>query len=691
MSVRSYEHLPPSRCLKGARALIGDSRASTAQQLGIPQSLLAAAEKNDDETSAIQVVMSAYREIGVAVNVAPQAWIVTRRRGEGETEDGVYGLATAAARNASGFTQQMLATSAGVSLRTVIALEQGGGALRATQDAIASALLRRNVEVINPGDRWGFRLNLDESAEELDNSDNNPPAAASQYIEAPLFDPDIPNLIRLRVEIERTKPIVWREILIPENATFEDLHRTIQVAFGWRDEHLHEFDAGLRIGPASLNEDGPVSDGKVVDERLAWLYDLSSGARSFVYLYDFGDSWRHTVSRIGVEARMPGAAYPAVVSGGCAGPVENSGSSEGWNAMARSLRRRSANEDLLNGLQRLGYGRDYDPDRFDIQAVNEHLANLDFPIEKTWMDQSKLRDQIHVDAPFLRPPASIEPRRRRAARKSADGFTVLAVEPFGEARYEVEGLGAEPNQGVLETASKKMDGRVVQTRGLAGQLLIYLLEYAADVVSYGGFPVRIVYNDGSDEAVLIPDYEVFLTDGRRILVQVVTEHNFHLLQDYLLLRSKLAGLGHILAVLPSGLFEASEIKVAYELRRFAPAPWEKPDTSAAEFLADLTRKHGVIPMKDAIRILLEHGFADTGGRTGGTSENRVLYRILSCVASGAISIDATVSEVRISSIGTPETFAGTMSFGRLVEEADIRSAPTSGVKARARRRPASRA
>ena len=89
MSVRSYEHLPPSRCLKGARALIGDSRASTAQQLGIPQSLLAAAEKNDDETSAIQVVMSAYREISVAMNVAPQAWIVSRRRGEGDTEDGV--------------------------------------------------------------------------------------------------------------------------------------------------------------------------------------------------------------------------------------------------------------------------------------------------------------------------------------------------------------------------------------------------------------------------------------------------------------------------------------------------------------------------------------------------------------------------------------------------------------------------
>lgn len=690
MPVSSFEHTPPSSCLKGTRALLGLSRARAAEALGIKLRVLAAAEMDEPDTNAIETVMSAYRRIDVAVNVAPQAWIVTRPLIEGEAQDVAYGLATAAARTAAGFTQQMLATSAGVSLRTVIALEQGGGAMRATQDAIATALLRRDVEVVNPAGRWGFKLNLGATTAEADRPGESQTAGGSSQIEALRDFLDTPHLMRLRVEIEGTKPLVWREILIPENATFEDLHRTIQVAFGWRDEHFHEFDVGLRIGPASLNEDGSVMDGKVVDERLAWLYDLSTETRSFVYTYDFGDCWRHNVRIDGVQSPVSGSARPVVAAGGCAGPVESSGSSGGWNALASSLRSKSASRDDLNNLQRSGYGRDYDPDRFDLDAANRHLAGLAFQIGETWTDTWKLRKQIKVAAPFLRPPASIDPPPGRAANKSAEALTVIAVEPFGDAGYEAEGLGQERDPGLAISPSRKMGGRPVQTRSDAGQLLGNVLEYAPDVVSYGGFPIRVRYSDGVNEATLIPDYEVSLANGRKIFVQVVTEQNIHLLNEYLHLRPRLASLGHTLAILPSGLFEASEVKVAYEIGFYAPRPWQKPDTAAAEFIAGILRDRRTIPVKDAVRLLLEHGFAEVENMTG-SSENRVLYRILSCVASGAISIDASIPDVRSSVIGAPEVFAGTMSFGRLVEEADIRSAPAGGGKAKGRKRSTSRA
>lgn len=37
------------------------------------------------------------------------------------------------------------------------------------------------------------------------------------------------------------KPPVWRRVIIPENCTFEEFHHTIQISFGWNNEHLHRF------------------------------------------------------------------------------------------------------------------------------------------------------------------------------------------------------------------------------------------------------------------------------------------------------------------------------------------------------------------------------------------------------------------------------------------------------------------
>lgn len=43
-----------------------------------------------------------------------------------------------------------------------------------------------------------------------------------------------------------TKPPVWRRFAIANNATFYDLHRAIQMAFGWEDCHLWCFHGAKR-------------------------------------------------------------------------------------------------------------------------------------------------------------------------------------------------------------------------------------------------------------------------------------------------------------------------------------------------------------------------------------------------------------------------------------------------------------
>ena len=49
------------------------------------------------------------------------------------------------------------------------------------------------------------------------------------------------DLLRIRVELSGILPPIWREILVPADYSFWDLHVAIQDSMGWLDYHLHEF------------------------------------------------------------------------------------------------------------------------------------------------------------------------------------------------------------------------------------------------------------------------------------------------------------------------------------------------------------------------------------------------------------------------------------------------------------------
>ncbi|MBI2635855.1 plasmid pRiA4b ORF-3 family protein [Candidatus Peregrinibacteria bacterium] len=48
-------------------------------------------------------------------------------------------------------------------------------------------------------------------------------------------------IYQLKITLDNTSPPVWRRVLIPANATFRELHETMQLSFGWLDSHLHDF------------------------------------------------------------------------------------------------------------------------------------------------------------------------------------------------------------------------------------------------------------------------------------------------------------------------------------------------------------------------------------------------------------------------------------------------------------------
>src|SRR5438132_11502208 len=60
----------------------------------------------------------------------------------------------------------------------------------------------------------------------------------------------------LKVTLREVKPPVWRRLRVAGDLTLRELHHVLQIALGWSDSHLHEFEVGgRRYGMPSPEED----------------------------------------------------------------------------------------------------------------------------------------------------------------------------------------------------------------------------------------------------------------------------------------------------------------------------------------------------------------------------------------------------------------------------------------------------
>jgi hypothetical protein len=124
-----------------------------------------------------------------------------------------------------------------------------------------------------------------------------------------------PIVYQFRIVLRGISPLIWRRLLVRSDATVADLHRTLQVAFGWSDEHLHRFVIQGRL----------YGDDSLFDSRRVRLADLGLRLRErFVYEYDFFDNWQHDM-RLEQVLRLDRRRYPVCTGGRRAAPPEDCG------------------------------------------------------------------------------------------------------------------------------------------------------------------------------------------------------------------------------------------------------------------------------------------------------------------------------------------------------------------------------
>lgn len=177
-------------------------------------------------------------------------------------------------------------------------------------------------------------------------------------------------VFELRIEIERTNPVVWRQLVVPETITFYELHHTIQITFGWKNSHIYSFTVNDQtIGNPDLLEDTEV----ISDKNIFINQALKKKGSTMQYEYDFGDGWMHNITLENISENLADIKVPVCLEGEMACPPEDCGGIHGYEILKEAMKdkKHPEHDDLIAWL-----GKRFDPYEFYLQKVNKELKGL---------------------------------------------------------------------------------------------------------------------------------------------------------------------------------------------------------------------------------------------------------------------------------------------------------------------------
>jgi hypothetical protein len=127
---------------------------------------------------------------------------------------------------------------------------------------------------------------------------------------------------QFRVWIRAISPQIWRRLLVRSDSTIADLHATLQIAFGWTDDHLHRF--LIRGKPYGIWKPGGIAFDD--NPRQVQLRQFHFRLKErFVYEYDLCDFWQHELRLEQILPLDSQKVYPCCIGGARQAPPEGCG------------------------------------------------------------------------------------------------------------------------------------------------------------------------------------------------------------------------------------------------------------------------------------------------------------------------------------------------------------------------------
>ena len=184
----------------------------------------------------------------------------------------------------------------------------------------------------------------------------------------------------LRISLIYSSPEIWRLVRCSGRLTLGGLHEVIQMVLEWDDDHLHRFQSGrgkkrIFYAPSRTPFGDPISFdyGGLNEDEYALTEVLPKARMKIGYLYDFGDSWEHEirVKKVHRGKNALNLEEPRCLDGACASPPDDCGGIGNYhhrlNQWIKSGKPADSDEFWF-------FPKDFDPNTFDMDAVNKELA-----------------------------------------------------------------------------------------------------------------------------------------------------------------------------------------------------------------------------------------------------------------------------------------------------------------------------
>jgi hypothetical protein len=179
-------------------------------------------------------------------------------------------------------------------------------------------------------------------------------------------------IYQLKVTLTRSRPPIWRRILIASDADLGLFHYILQDVMGWTDSHLHQFIAGGVMYSTPYDEFADEIGMEIRDESKYKLSQvLKKEKASLTYEYDFGDSWEHKIVLEKILPHDDSIQTPSCIKGKRACPPEDCGGVWGYENLITIIQdpKHPEYEEMREWL-----AEDFDPEHFDLDEINEALA-----------------------------------------------------------------------------------------------------------------------------------------------------------------------------------------------------------------------------------------------------------------------------------------------------------------------------
>jgi len=193
------------------------------------------------------------------------------------------------------------------------------------------------------------------------------------------------NIAVVRIKLKHANFPIRRRVELDSNTTLDEFHEIIQIVMGWENCHLHNFVADGVIYTPEIEEEYDIPEdlkGYITPEKPTIRTKLKDilNSKKIIYIYDFGDSWKHEIVLNRYIEPKKGVKYPicAAAIGLC--PPEEIGGIGRYNDFIYEAMNGNTSEEFLYEIEdcelSLEKLKNIENEPVDIEYINELLEEF---------------------------------------------------------------------------------------------------------------------------------------------------------------------------------------------------------------------------------------------------------------------------------------------------------------------------